>query len=98
MITVNLDEHLIDWKGNPLDEKASEVLANMLATASTNNPARMMAWAIDLVNEGELSATKDELREIINLIKANQNIVNFAKANLIEKIEKAIEGGDADAV
>lgn len=98
MITVNLDTNLIDWKGNPLDEKASEVLANLLATASTNNPARMMAWAIALVNDGEMTATKDELRDIINLIKNNQNIVNFAKAILIDLIEKAVAGGELDAV
>lgn len=88
MILLNLDRQFLDLKGAPLPDKMDEVLANALATSNIGKPAKMMAWAVRLINEGEIEIDKSDSKFLIEFIENNRSIVNLAKDQLIEEIEK----------
>ena len=85
---LNLDKNMIDLRGNPQDKLLCEILADILATSSTNRPAQTMAWAYDLIKNGAIEISKDDKKFIIGLITNNQMFVDLAKAQLIDAIEK----------
>ncbi len=85
---LNLDNKLLDLRGNPQGKLLCEILADILATSSTNRPAQTMAWAYDLIKNGEIEISKDDKKFIIGLIINNQMFVDLAKAQLIDEIEK----------
>lgn len=88
---LNLDKNLLDLKGNPLQEKLNDVLANMLATATVGKPAKMITWAVNLTNDGEIEVDKSEVKFLVEFIEHNQVYTNLAKAQLIDEIEKLSE-------
>lgn len=85
---LNLDKNILDLKGNPIDEKLSDILANILAMSTVGKPAKMITWAVNLTNDGEIDIDKSDKKFLIELIESSQQIVNLAKAQLIEEIEK----------
>lgn len=85
---LNLDNNLLDLRGNPQDKLLCEILADILATSSTNRPAQTMAWAYDLIKSGEIEINKEDSIFIVDLITKNQMFVDLAKAQLIDEIEK----------
>ncbi len=88
---LNLDKNLVNLKGEPLPDKLSDVLANMLATATVGKPAKMMTWAVNLTNDGEIEVDKTDLKFIVEFIEHNQSFTNLAKAQLLDEIEKLKE-------
>ena len=45
---LNLDKNLLNLKGEPMQDKLSDVLANILAMSTTGKPAKMITWAVNL--------------------------------------------------
>ena len=89
---LNLDKNLLDLKGNPMNDKLSDILANMLAMATTGPPAKMITWAVNLTNNGEIEIDKSDVRFLLDLINNNRNVVNLAKSQLLDELEKLDEG------
>lgn len=88
---LNLDKNVIDLYGEPLQDKLSEVLANVLAMSTIGAPAKMIAWAVNLINEGEIELDKSDIRFLTDLITHTDKIVNLVKAQLLEQLEKLTE-------
>jgi hypothetical protein len=88
---LNLDKEIVSLKGVPLGEKLSDVLANVLAMATTGKPAKMITWAVNLTNDGEIEIDKNDVKFLSELIENSRNIVNLVKAQLLEEIEKLKE-------
>lgn len=84
---LNLDNNFLDLRGVPQDKLLCEILADILATSSTSRPAQTMAWAYDLIKNGEIEINKDDSAFISDLIKRNQSFIDLAKAQLLEKID-----------
>lgn len=89
---LNLDKNLLDLKGNPMNDKLSDILANMLAMATTGPPAKMITWAVNLTNNGEIEIDKSDVRFLLDFINNNRNVVNLAKSQLLDELEKLDEG------
>lgn len=88
---LNLDKNLLDLKGNPMNDKLSDILANMLAMATTGPPAKMITWAVNLTNNGEIEIDKSDVRFLLDFINNNRNVVNLAKSQLLDELEKLKE-------
>ena len=89
---LNLDKNIVNLKGEPIPEKLSDVLANTLALSTSGKPAKMIAWAVGLVNNGEIDVDKTDLQFIAEIVERSQNIVNLAKAQILEEIERIMKG------
>jgi hypothetical protein len=85
---LNLDKQFLDLTGSPLPDKMDEVLANALAASNIGKPAKMMAWAISLINEGEIEIDKSDAKFLIEFVERHPGISNLAKDQLITEIEK----------
>lgn len=85
---LNLDKNMTNLKGEPTNDKLCDVLANILAMASSPNPAKMITWAVNLTNDGEIEVDKKDVSVLLNLIENDKNFINLAKAQLIDEIEK----------
>lgn len=88
---LNLDKNLLNLKGEPLPEKLSDVLANMLAMSTTGPPAKMITWAVNLTNNGEIDIDKSDVKFLTSFISENRTFVNLAKSQLLDEIEKLKE-------
>jgi len=88
---LNLDRNLINLKGEPIAEKLSDILANLLAMSTVGKPAKMITWAVNLTNNGSIEIDNSEMKFICDLIENNQNIINLAKAQLLDELEKLKE-------
>jgi len=88
---LNLDKNVLDLRGNPLDDKLSEILANVLAMSTIGPPAKMIAWAVNLINNGEIEINKSDKHFLTDLITTTDKIVNLAKVQLLEELEKLSE-------
>lgn len=88
---LNLDKNLLDLKGEPLRDKLSDILANVLAMSNIGKPARMITWAVNLTNNGEIEVEKSDLNFLTGLIESSPHIINLAKVQLLEEIEKLKE-------
>lgn len=88
---LNLDKNFISLKGEPMPEKMSDTLANLLAMSNVGKPAKMIAWAVNLINDGEIEIDKSDAILISDLIENSSNITNLAKAQLLEEIYKLKE-------
>ena len=87
---LNLDKQLVNLKGIPFEtEKLSDVLANVLAMSTQGKPAKMITWAVNLTNNGEIDIEKADLRFIAGLVEGSSNVINLAKAQLLDELEKA---------
>lgn len=85
---LNLDKELLDLKGNPMQEKLSDILANILATSTVGKPAQMITWAVNLTNNGEIEISKQDAEFISKVIEENRGYINLAKAQILDEIEK----------
>lgn len=88
---LKLDKNLIGLKGEPIPEKLSDTLANMLAMATTGPPAKMITWAVNLTNEGEIEVDKSDVKFLLEFVENNRNVINLAKSQLLDEIEKLKE-------
>lgn len=88
---LNLDKSLVTLKGEPMQDKLSDIMANVLAMSTIGKPAKMITWAVNLTNDGEIEVDKSDVRFLLELIENSPNIVNLAKAQLIDEIEKLKE-------
>ncbi|HYE82189.1 MAG TPA: hypothetical protein VEG39_08485 [Clostridia bacterium] len=88
---LNLDNQIIDLKGSPLPVKLSDILANMLAMSTTGSPAKMITWAVNLTNDGEIEVDKADLKFLKNFIEQHPGATNLVKSQLLERIEKLEE-------
>lgn len=88
---LNLDKNMVTLKGEPTNEKLSDILANILAMSTVGKPAQMITWAVNLTNNGEIDISKEDAKFLIEVVTNSHNYVNLAKAQLIEEIEKLQE-------
>jgi len=89
---LNLDKQLVNLKGEPFEnEKLSDILANILALSTQGKPAKMITWAVNLTNNGEIDIDKSDLRFIAGLVEGSSNVINLAKAQLLDEIDRVIE-------
>lgn len=88
---LNLDKNLMTLKGEPTNEKLSDILANILAMSTIGKPAKMITWAVNLTNNGEIDISKEDAKFLIEVVTNSPNYVNLAKAQLIEEFEKLQE-------
>lgn len=84
---LNLDQQFLDLTGVPLPVKMDDTLANMLAAATVGKPAKMMTWAVNLTNDGEIEVDKTDLKFISGFIEQHQGVSNLLKAQLLDRIE-----------
>jgi len=85
---LKLDKNITTLKGEPTKEKLNDVLADMLAMSVSSSPAKMITWAVNLTNDGEIEIDKKDALMLIDLIENDKNFINLAKAQLIDEIEK----------
>lgn len=90
-LKLNLDKQFDDLKGYPLSIKMDDVLANMLATATVGKPAKMITWAVNLTNDGEIEVDKSDVKFLIDFIEQHPAATNLLKSQLLERIEKLEE-------
>lgn len=83
---LNLNKNLMSLKGDPLPDKLSDILANVLAMATTGKPAKMITWAVNLTNNGEIEIDEGDKKFLIGFIENSPRIVNLAKAQLLDEI------------
>lgn len=88
---LNLDKNLANLKGEPLQDKLNDILANMLAMSTVGKPAKMITWAVNLTNDGEIDIEKEDIELIRNVIEHDPYTINLAKAQLLEEIDKLQE-------
>jgi activator of HSP90 ATPase len=85
---LNLDNQFVDLTGVPLPVKMDDTLANMLAMATIGPPAKMITWAVNLTNEGEIEVDKTDVKFLKGFIEQHPGASNLVKAQLIEAIER----------
>lgn len=85
---LNLDKNLITLKGEPTGEKLNDILANILAMSTVGKPAKMITWAVNLTNDGEIEIDKEDTKFISEVVENSHNYVNLAKAQILDEIEK----------
>ena len=88
---LNLDKNLTSLKGEPLPEKLSDIMANVLALSTTGKPAKMITWAVNLTNDGEIEIDKSDAKFLSEIVENSPNIINLAKAQLLDEIENLRE-------
>ena len=79
---LSLDKNLVNL---------SDILANVLAMATVGKPAKMITWAVNLTNDGEIEVDKSDLKFLSEFIENSPHIINLAKAQLLEELEKVKE-------
>ena len=88
---LNLDKNILSLKGEPMPDKLSDVLADVLAMSTTGKPAKMMAWAVGLVNEGDMEVDKADIKFLSEFIENSPALRNIVKTQLLDEIEKLKE-------
>jgi hypothetical protein len=63
----------------------------MLAMGTTGPPAKMITWAVNLTNNGEIDIDKSDVKFLASFINENRTFVNLAKSQLLDEIEKLKE-------
>jgi len=85
---LNLDKNLANLKGEPLQDKLNDILANMLAMSTVGKPAKMITWAVNLTNDGEIEVNKEDIEVIKHVIENDLFTINLAKAQILDEINK----------
>lgn len=85
---LSLDKNIVNLKGEPLKDKMNDILANMLAMSTVGKPAKMITWAVNLTNNGEIDIEKEDMELLKNVIEHDPYTINLAKAQLLEEIDK----------
>lgn len=81
-----LDKDVLNLKGEPIGEKMSDILANMLAMATIGNPAKMITWAVNLTNNGYIDVDNADIGFLKGFIESAPNLVNLAKVRMLDEI------------
>lgn len=85
---VNLDKPLLDLNDQPLgDETMAKVLANILKTAQTNEPIKVLSWALDFFKTGEADLSPSEAEEVKNMVKSNAQFIALVKGRILSELE-----------
>ena len=66
----------------------NEVLADILIMANTSKPAKMVNFAIKLMDTGIIKVTEDELKEIEKIVEDDRSIINLGRAAILNEINK----------
>lgn len=85
---LNLDKNIVNLKGEPLNDKMNDILANMLAMSTVGKPAKMITWAVNLTNNGKIDIEKEDIELIKQVVENDPFTINLAKAQLLEEIDK----------
>lgn len=85
---LNLDKNMLTLKGEPTNEKLNDVLANMLAMSTIGKPAKMITWAVNLTNDGEIEVNKEDIEVIKQVVLNDRFTINLAKAQILDEIDK----------
>lgn len=85
---LNLDKNMLTLKGEPTKEKLNDILANILATSTIGKPAKMITWAVNLTNNGEIEVDEEDIKLLKQAVETNTFTINLAKAQILEEIEK----------
>lgn len=85
---LNLDKNMLTLKGEPTKEKLNDVLANMLAMSTIGKPAKMITWAVNLTNDGEIEVNKEDIEVIKQVVLNDRFTINLAKAQILDEIDK----------
>lgn len=85
---LNLDKNMLTLKGEPTNEKLNDVLANMLAMSTIGKPAKMVTWAVNLTNDGEIEVNKEDIEVIKQVVENDPFTINLAKAQILDEIDK----------
>lgn len=88
---LNLDKNIVNLKGEPLNDKMNDILANMLAMSTVGKPAKMITWAVNLTNNGKIDIEKEDIELIKQVVENDPYTINLAKAQLLEEIDKLQE-------
>jgi hypothetical protein len=88
---LNLDNQFVDLTGVPLPVKMDDTLANMLAMATIGPPAKMITWAVNLTNEGEIEVDKTDVKFLKGFIEQHPGASNLVKAQLLDRIDRVQE-------
>lgn len=88
---INLNNQFVNLVGYPLAEKMDDTLANALALSTQGDSRKMIGWAMNLVNDGELDIDKHEIMYLGNFIEMNPTLTNLAKSQLLERFDKALD-------
>lgn len=85
---LNLDRQFINLDGRPTPERMDDVLANILTLTRTIRPAQTVAWAISLINDGEIEIDVSDLNFISEIIRNSPHITDLAKIQLLDEVKK----------
>lgn len=88
---LNLDKNVVGLRGEPINEKLSDVLANILAMSTMGKPAKMITWAVNLTNYGEIEVNEEDVNIIKQVVENDRFTINLAKAQILEELDKLIE-------
>lgn len=88
---LNLDKQFVDLKGFPLPVQMDDTLSNMLAMATTGPPAKMIAWAVNLTNDGEIDIDEVDAKFLKEFIGQYPTATNLVKSQLLDRIDKVQE-------
>lgn len=95
---ISFDNQFVNLVGYPLTEKMDDTLADALALSTQGDPKKMVKWAMNLVNDGELDIDRDEMVYLENFIKTNITLTNLAKDQLLDRLNNGIENIDKDKI
>lgn len=88
---LDLDINLTNLKGEPMRDKLSDILANILAMSTVGKPAQMITWAVNLTNTGTIDVKDSDVELLKKVVESDPRTVNLAKAQLLEELEKLVD-------
>jgi hypothetical protein len=89
MNTIDLNKDFLNLRGERFSDNQAETLANILAS-HTENPAKCMTWATELIKTGILTVDDIDLDWIVKLI-TGYHLSNIVKTQLLDTL-KGVEG------
>ena len=86
---INLDKQLLELNGKESkDAHMGQILANDLIIKTPGiEPAKAAAWAMTLWKKEPLDIDKTDSEKLVKYIESAENLINLAKAQLIETIK-----------
>lgn len=85
---LSFHNQFLDLKGYPLDDKMDDTLANILALSSQGDPKKMISWAMNLIEYGEIDVDENDIIFLKEFVKGNYLLSNLAKDQLIDRLDK----------
>lgn len=85
---IKLNDQFLDLRGNPLPlPKMCDCLAEVLAMSTTGNLRKMISWARELPENGEIDVSAADVQFLKTFI-LNSRLNNLQRAQLLERIQK----------